>query len=203
MKRKIRFSCKVLWPMIAAGALTLAACAGGKSEEGTTVEVGKDGLISSHIVSSFDKTYYDKDELQQRILEEVLFYNQTNGEEHISVEKIEVKDSVAIVEMTYLEAADYAVFNDGTFFLGTAFKAQAEGYDLNKVLSGAQDNMDTIGMTDMLAMTDYTLLITDMKDPVTLNGKAAYISDNVTVSRNLKTVSFDTESEELAYIFYK
>lgn len=181
----------------------LAACAGNEAEEGTAVTINKDGKIGYHIVSSFDKSYYDEDELQQRILREVASYNQTGGTDHVSVEKIEVKDNVAIVEMTYAEAADYAAFNSGIFFVGNAFKAQSEGYDLNKVLSAVEDSMETVGMSDILAMTDYTLLITDMKDPISLSGKAAYISDNVAVSRNLKTVSFDEESEELAYILYK
>ena len=110
-----------------AGTLMLAACTGKEAEEGTSVTVNKDGAVSSHIVSSFDKSYYDKDELQQRILQEVLSYNQTNGTEHVSVEKIEVKDNIAIVEMTYTEAADYAAFNGSVFFLGNGFGAQAEG----------------------------------------------------------------------------
>lgn len=203
MVTKFRFSHKVFWPVIIAGTLMLAACAGNEAEEVTSVTINKDGAIGSHIVSSFDKSYYDKDELQQRILQEVLSYNQTSGTDHVSVEKIDVKDDMAVVEMTYAEAADYAAFNGGIFFMGNAFKAQAEGYDLNKVLSGTENSMETIGMSDMLAMTDYTLLITDMKDPVTLSGKAVYISDNVTVSKNFKTVSFDEESEELAYILYK
>lgn len=203
MIKNIRFSHKVIWPIIIAGTLMLAACTGNEAEEGTSVTINKDGAVSSHIVSEFDKSYYDRDELQQRILQEVASYNQTNGTDHISVEKIEVKDNMAVVEMTYVEAADYAAFNSGVFFMGNAFGAQAEGYNINKVLSGVEDPMDTVGMSDILAMTDYTLLITDMKDPVSLSGKAAYISDNVTVGKNLKTVSFDEESEELAYILYK
>ena len=203
MKRKSWFSHKVIWPFIIAGTFMLAACAGNEAEDGTAVTINKDGKIRYRIVSSFDKSYYDEDELQQRILREVASYNQTGGTDHVTVEKIEVKDNVAIVEMTYVEAADYAAFNGDIFFIGNAFKAQAEGYDLNKVLSGVENSMETVGMSDILAMTDYTLLITDIKDSVSLSGKAAYISDNVTVSRNLKTVSFDEESEELAYILYK
>ena len=203
MKRKIRFCRKVIWSGIIAGTFMLAACAGNEAQEGTSVTINKNGAVSSHIVSSFDKSYYDEDELQQRILQEVLSYNQTSGTDSVSVEKIEVQDSVAVVDMTYAQAADYAGFNSGVFFLGNAFKAQSEGYDLNKVLYGAEDSMKTVGMSDILAMTDYTLLITDVKDPIALSGKAAYISDNVTVSKNLKTVSFDGESEELAYVLYK
>lgn len=213
MKRKVRFSHRSILPVLVAAATVLTAC-GGNLEKGTTVSVGRDGKINSHIVTEFDKSYYDKDELQQRILEEVLAYNRESGADGVSVEKIDVKDSLAVVDMSYAGGQDYAGFNHSVFFVGNAFKAQAEGYDLNTVLSGTEDAMDTVGMSDILAMTDYTLLITDMKDSVSLSGetayvsialegRAAYVSDNVIVGKNLKTVSLDEESEELAYILFK
>ena len=58
-------------------------------------------------------------------------------------------------------------------------------------------------MSDILAMTEMRLLITDRKEPVTLSGKAAYISDNVTMDKKLKTAFFEEESGELAYILFK
>lgn len=82
-------------------------------------------------------------------------------------------------------------------------KAGEDGYDLNRVLSSVKDDLETVGKSDIANMTDMRLLITDMREPVTLNGKAAYISANVTVDKKGKTVFFNEDSEELAYILFK
>lgn len=192
---------KLTFFLLTAGALSLSACSIG--EEESQVSLLKDGTVSTTIAEEFDKSYYDKDELQQMILEEAASYNRSTGTGAISVDKVSVEDGVAKVKITYAGSEDYAAFNDGVFFTGSVQEAQAAGYDLNKVLSSTTDRLATVGMSDMLAMTDVKILITDMKEPVVLNGKAAYISSNVTVDKKLKTVSFDEASEGLAYILYK
>ena len=181
----------------------LTACMSAKQEEGTSVSVSKDGVITSYIVESFDKPYYDQEELKQMILSEVADYNHTVGTPNVSVEKVLVEDNLATVIMTFANAGDYGDFYGKTFFIGTAKEAQDAGYDMNEVLSSTEDELETIGMSDMLAMTDYQILITDMKEPVTLNGKAAYVSDNTIYSNSLKTVTFGGEADELAYVMYR
>lgn len=189
--------------LLAAGMIFLTACAEGGGEEVSSVTILKDGKVKSLIVESFDKSYYDQDELQQKILREAADYNKEAGEGTVSVEKVAAQDKVVRVEMTYADASSYASFNDGIFFLGSVKEAQDAGYDLNRVLSSAKDLKETVGMSDILAMTQMRLLITDRTEPVTLNGKAAYISDNVTMDKKLKTAFFDEESGELAYILFK
>lgn len=194
--------CKAAAMFCVAAAMALTACAGGGDEEESTVSITREGKINSHIVESFDKNYYDKDELQQRILQEAASYNRAAGEGAVSVEKVIVENGFANVEMTYGKASDYADFNNRVFFIGTAKEAQEAGYDLNTVLSSVKDEYETVGKSDILAMEDVLILITDVKEPVTLNGKAVYISGNVVADKKLKTVYFDEESEELAYILY-
>lgn len=191
---------KVTVIMFAAGLTALTACS--SAEEGSMVSITKEGKIDSCIVESFDKSYYDKDELQQRILQEAASYNRAVGEGAVSVEKVSVENGFACVEMTYGKASDYAAFNNKVFFIGSAQEAKEEGYNLNIVLSSAKDEYETVGMSDILAMDGVRILITDVKEPVALNGRAAYISGNVAADKRLKTVYFDEESEELAYILY-
>lgn len=183
------------------GILLLAGCS--MEEEQSQVSLLKDGTVEATIIETFDKSYYDKDELQQMILEEAASYNRSVAQGAVSVDKVSVENGIAKVKMTYASAEDYGAFNDGIFFTGSVSQAREAGYDLNKVLSSTTDALATVGMSDILAMTDVSILITDMKDPVVLNGKATYISGNVTVDRKLKTVSFDESSEGLAYILYK
>lgn len=183
------------------GALSLAACDMG--EEESSVSLSQDGAVRSTIVENFDKSYYDKDELQQMILEEAVSYNRELGKDAVSVDKVSVENGVARVEMTYADWEAYAAFNDGVFFLGSVLEAQEAGYDLNRVFLSTKDQLVTAGMSDILAMSDVKMLITDMKESVILDGKALYVSSNVKTDRKCKTVSFDEASDNMAYIIYK
>ena len=183
--------------------LMLAACGAGKEQTGAQVRISKEGTVSTHIVENFDKVYYDVEELTQMILSEAASYNRQNGSGRITVKRVEAENGIATVDMIYENPADYAAFNEEIFFIGTVQAAKEAGYDLNTVLASVKDPLDTVGMSDMLAMEGVRILITDMKDPVTLNGKALFVSENVSVDKKFKTVSFDKESQELAYIIYK
>lgn len=190
-----------LW--LASIMLIMSACSLGGNTAQTKISISKDGRVSVSIVESFDKTYYDKDELQQQILTEVAGYNRAAGNGNVAVEKIEVEDGMATVVMTYAKAADYAAFNNSVFFVGSAKEAQEAGYELNTVLSGTKDENETIGMSDMFAMTDYQMLITDIGEPVELAGKAAYISNNVNISKNRKTVTLAENSQGPIYVIFR
>ena len=115
--------------------------------------------------------------------------------ELVSLELQELRDAGFELDLTGFDASD--------ILLEDPPEAGEDGYDLNRVLSSAKDLKETVGMSDILAMTEMRLLITDRKEPVTLSGKAAYISDNVTMDKKLKTAFFEEESGELAYILFK
>ncbi len=110
---------------------------------------------------------------------------------------------MAIVQMIYASPEDYASFNKAVFFIGEASKAAEEGYELNVVLSSIKDASETVGRADVLDMKDAQLLITNVSDAIVLNGKALYVSDNVTVSGNAKTIVRSAEHNGLAYIIFK
>lgn len=201
MMTGFRFSSKIkTCLLLGAVMLLISACEKSGGEEVTSITVQKDGTILSHIVESFEQGYYDSEELQQSILAEAADYNKMAGNGRINVEKIDVDSGVATVRMIYQEAEDYADFNHTVFFVGSTEKA-GEEYELNVVLSGAKDTNDTVGRADILAMKDYKLLITDAQEPVFLNGKAEYISDNVTVSSDRNNIQLSGDG--LGYVLYR
>lgn len=181
----------------------ITACGFTKQTEQTEITISKDGTVSMQIIESFDKPYYDQDELRQKVLTEVASYNRNVENGNISVEKVEVEEQSAKVIMEYATAEDYARFNKSIFFVGSTTQAQEAGYDLNTVLSGTEDTMKTIGMADMLLMSDYSILITDCTEPVTINGKAAYVSSNVIVSKNKKTITLTQDTDALGYVVFQ
>lgn len=186
--------------LLGAVMLLTSACGNSGGDEVTSITVQKDETINSYIVESFEKGWYDGEELQQAILMEAADYNKTAGNGRINVEKIDVDSGVAKVRMTYQEAEDYAGFNHVVFFVGSAESA-GKDYELNVVLSGTKDANDTVGRADILAMKNYKLLITDVQEPVFLDGKAEYISDNVTISSDRKSIQLSEDG--LGYVLYK
>lgn len=187
-----------------AAMLAMVSCSSSVNvTDGESLLLGGDGTVRSNIRESFEESYYDKEELQQMILTQVSTYNRNAGGSSISVEKVEVKGGVAVVQMTYADVSDYASFNQAVFFAGKAQDAAQAGYELNVVLSGVKNPSETVGKADILAMENETLLITDVSDEIVLNGKAVYTSDNVTVSGDAKTIRRTEDSEKLAYIIFK
>lgn len=187
--------------LLMAGMVVLTSCKDGQAGgESTTITIQKDGTILSHIEESFEQSYYDVEELQQSILVEAAEYNKTVGSSQISVEKIDANEGMVTVRMTYQEPADYAAFNDVNFFAGTA-KDVPDAYELNVVLSGVKDSTATVGKSDILAMEDYKLLIMDVSEPIYLNGRAEYVSDNVTTADDRKSVWLSGDGQ--GYVLYK
>lgn len=201
MMTGFRLSSKVKTGMLIMTAmLFVSACQKGVNEDITSITIQKDGTVLSQIAEGFVQSYYDGDELQQAILMETVDYNKTAGDGKINVEKIHVEDGVARVRMVYQEAGDYAGYNHVVFFVGSPEDAQ-EDYELNVVLSGTKDPNDTVGKADILAMKDYRLLITDVQDLIFLDGKAEYISGNITVTNDRKSVQL--LGDGLGYVLYK
>ena len=186
---------------LAAGMFLLTSGNGSQGEKsGSTVSIQKDGTILSHIEESFAQDYYDLEELRQAILVEAADFNKAAGSDKISVEKIEADEGVVTVRMTYREPLDYAAYNHVLFFAGMPADVPEE-YELNVVLSGTKDNSQTIGKSDILSMEGYKLLVMNIQEPVYLDGRAEYASDNVAVSDNRKCAQ--VEGEGTGYVLYK
>lgn len=184
--------------------LFFSACSGQAQKKGATyVLLTRDGEVKSYISESFEQNYYDGEELQQVILSRVAAYNRMADAGSIAVDKVKVKGNRAIVEMTYRKPADYAEFNRNVFFAGTPKEAQEAGYQTNVVLSSVRDSLETIGQADILGMENVKLLITDVREPIRLSGKALYIGEQTAVLDNDKTVGYKEDGTGMLYVVYQ
>lgn len=190
--------------LILMGMTGIVSCGkGGEEGNPSTLTMEKDGSLRAEIVENFEKEYYDAGELQQTVLEEAASYNRSAGSGNITVEKVETDEGSVTVKMTYAGIEDYAAFNRAVFFVGTPGEAEAAGYNLNVVLSGVKDSQETVGRADILAIDGGTLLITNVKEGIAINGKALYVSENVTAASNARKVWYTGDEKGLAYVVYK
>lgn len=203
MKNGRNFLYRMIISMLALTVMLGFTSCGEKEEEetGTFISVDQDGSIQSEIVESFSEERYDKDELQSMILGELAVYNKKAGN-GITVEKVEMDGDEVVVKMSYATGTDYAAFNNVNFFAGTAGEAQNAGYELNVVLSGVKDSQETVGKSDILAMENVGIVITDIEERIALSGRALYVSDGVEVSSNGKAVRKSGEDKKMMYVIY-
>lgn len=194
--------------------LLLAACSSTGDVKESVISVKKDGTVSHVIRESFDESYFDLEELQDEVLEAVVSYNSQQGEEKVTVTRVQLMDdgmtdggSITDVEMEYQSAEDYAGFNRETFFVGTPQQAQSAGFDLNRVYVGAGDDTQTIGMSELLSTDGVQLLITDTQQLIVSEKKLLYASENTEILEKGKAFRKKTDAEaqntDHIYVIFK
>ena len=182
--------------------LTLAGCGAAKLPEvieTTTIAVDKDGVISSYLVSDFDKNYYNLTELTSMAIEDAQSYNtehQTGEAIPISVEKVEMLGSgnKVLLQHKFNTAADYGNYNQEELFYGTVAEALAAGYQLaDSKLISVKDG-STLTQEELLQSQEKTsVLITTAKAVVYGPGKVTYISEGAVYQEDGSVSTNQTE----------
>lgn len=184
--------------LLSACAVMLGGCSMKFSAEEDSVYVNKKGEVLGAIVESFDKDYYDKDELEDMLEQAVVEYNAENGKDSIEVDSFKQSGGQIKVIMNYSNWADYAHFNDVQFFTGKLSDIQGKNYGMN-VSFVSRDGSHTTTLEEIDG--EYYVILLEEKIVVQTPGKIAYVSDNVTIEgEKLARVNEDTKG--LAYVIY-
>lgn len=166
-------------------ALGLSMCAGMLTGCGTTVEgdtsvvyVGKNGAVISLDVEHFDKDYYDAEELESFVDEEVAAYTQENGRGSVKVEELTVDAGTARLQMKYKTTGDYSAFNGIELYQGKVIDALAAGYvfdgDFARVLDG--EVAGAASKQDIYQEQDLKVAIIRANTDVQVEGEICYVS---------------------------
>lgn len=199
-------------------ALSLSGCGRNAEteayESSNVAEIKKDGVITNTITDSFESEYYDKELLEEFTLREAAEYNHENGEDAISIKKLDVKKEEVTLTMEYRTAEDFERFNDYPFFCGTVEEAFAAGYDFANVWlaeAGADTKADAdqkqamLGAEQLREMGSRKILIVTLPEDerltVKTSGKILYMSGAEYEKKNLAAI--DGSLETTAYIVFK
>lgn len=198
--RKIR---KIPRVALLAGALLLfTGCGKEALADTTTISVQKNGTVGSVVVENFEKEYYSEEELKGQVEADVAAFNKANGADSITFEKLQVKEGIAALEMTYQNAQAYVDFNGEEFFCGTVAKAYEADYSLDVTLKNASDETQTIDKSGILENGEMHLVITAEPVLIKTYSNILYFSGNVTLINN-KEASVLPKDGQLAYILFK
>lgn len=187
----------ILAVLIGCFALGISACANTSGEaQGSCITLAKEGTVTDCIRESFDKAYYNVEELREQILQTVVNYNSRTGAENITVEKIQLNGDVTDVKMTFATPEDYAEYNREIFFVGTPQEAKEAGFDLNYVFISTEDVTQTMGEAELLISPGMKVLITDTDQSVNLYHKILFVSDKVQLTDRNRTFRRITEDND-------
>ncbi len=164
----------------------------------TTISVEKKGKVKESIVESFDRDYYNLDELKNEFSSSVAAYNESIGGEEIKLKKIELKESQVYVDLEFTGPSDYENFIGEKLFVGTIGDAYDNGYTMDVVLKGVEKG-DVIDKRKIMSMADSNIII------MSEHARIRTFSDIAYVSANIEIVDSDearvlNESDGLAYL---
>lgn len=150
----------------------------------TSVAIASNGEVTSYLVESFDKEYYNVTDLTTMAMEEASEYNKEHKDGDsipIAVEKVELltEDSGKVVLTHKFNNADsYARYNEAILFYGTVSQAKEAGLDLNAVYTSVKDGT-LLSKEQLEQQGDKMILVTDAKAVFYLPGKVTHISGGV------------------------
>lgn len=168
--------------------LFLTGCGEVSLQNGTNLELQKDGGVMVTYIEDFPSDYYDLDELIQMNEEEVAAYNSKVGREAVEIISTKADGDKVTLSMRYHNVDDYGVMNGGAMFHGTVEQACNAGYNLDGTFTdvkggGIVPTMDWDNLASHHLVVakgpdaDYTATIHTYK-------KIVYATANVSVSED-------------------
>lgn len=171
--------------------------------EGEAISINKKGEVTQYIKESFSEGYYDINELNNMIMDEINVFNSNNGE-LVTLTKAQLSESdnkLTDVVIEYKCASGYADFNNLTLLIGKIDEIPG-GYITDITLSDINDATKSIKLTDKDGLKNKNILISDIDDVIYLPSKVLYVSDNCSVISDNKAVKKKADQNGLIYVVY-
>ncbi len=178
----------------------LTGCGEVQLQDGTNLELMKDGSVTVTYIEEFPSDYYDISELQAMNEEEVAAYNQQKGVNVVEVLSTDTDGSKLTLAMGYKDIEDYGDMNGVQVFGGTVGQARALGYDLNKSFINIKDG-EIITDINWEELEAHHILITNELSTIHTFKNIKYVTENVAMSENKKMATITGEGQ--AVIVFK
>lgn len=163
-----------------------------------TLLVKNDGTVQAATVETFDKNYYNQDELNTFIMGQIGKYNQANGQDSIVLDSLNVKDGNAVLILNYSNLEHYKAFNEVDAALTTTIDAKNGNLELPDVYVSASDG--AFASPDVALKNDkYKVLVVNEKTDIIVDGTVKYFTNAALLSKS----KLQTNSEEKSVIVYK
>ena len=193
MKKTLNF-CMILGAM-----LFLAGCGNKFEPTESTIFITSKGEVQSAIMESFDKAYYDFEELSEDVQKEVKSYCLDVNEEAVAVESLTQGDDEVTLLMNYQTVEDYVAFNEVLLFTGTYAEAVSEGYVPEELYDAEGGFVET----DSEELDELKVIVTEESVCIQTAGKIKYVSDNVSIVDKKLARALEAGKSHPAFVLYK
>lgn len=193
MKKSMHFC------LILITALLMAGCQQKFEPTESTIYITSKGVVQSALMESFDKDYYEFDELSEDVKKEVKSYCLDVNEEAITIESLTQENETVTLLMNYQTAEDYAAFNEVLLFTGTYEEAAAAGY----VPEELYDTEGQIVDMDSEKLDNLRVVVTEENFCIQTSGKIKYVSNNVSIIDKRLAKSMEAGKNHPAFVLYK
>lgn len=183
--------------------LFVTGCGDGNSNlSDTTIIVEKKGKVTEAIIERFDKSYYNANELELMIKNEIQEYGRLSGDkDNAKLSDYEAGDGVVKAYIEFATPQDYSRFNDTKLFFGTIGEAVEAGYTIDVNLRNIKEG-GTIGRMDLMGMNKKHIIISNEAVQIKTYGDILYSTANVEILDD-RLARVASDSSGLAYIVLK
>lgn len=173
--------------------------ASNESYDETTINVDKNGKITETIVDSFDKEYYNIDELRNAFNAEIDQYNAIVGRSAAELKDIKTENNNVYVSVSFEDMKAYKAIQNKEFFFGTIKEAYEAGYRFDITMKGVE-NGDRIEKVQIMGMSDKHIVIFNEVARISTYRPIIYVSANVDVLKDKTARSSSESGSGLCYI---
>lgn len=172
------------------------------------IYIQEDGSVTYAVSESFDKDYYDEDDLEDKIDNEVAEYNNSGKasiRDAIEVDRFKVKKGTATLVLNFATVYDfftYAIeynrFAEDKFYAGAIADNSECGIKGDFI---SPDKKESRKGKEIKKMTDAEILIVNEQYKVQIDGTVQYISTNCKIDEDgiITTAKVD---DGISYIVY-
>ena len=185
--------------LIMTAVIFLTGCGNNFEPTESTIYITSDGIVKSAIMESFDKAYYDFEELSEDVEKEVKIYCLDVNEEVITVESLTQENDMVSLFMSYASVEDYKAFNDVLLFCGTYADAVKKGYVPEELHDAEGQSVDM----NMEELEKLKVVVTEESICIQTSGKIQYTSDNVTIVDHKLARAMEAGKSHPAFVLYK
>lgn len=169
---------KSIITMILSAIIFVAGCGGVEDAEETAIGINRSGNITQVLKEDFPTESYDSEKLITSVTAQVDEYNNSVGQEQVTLKEADVKENKAVFILQYKTDEDYRKFNSVDFFSGSVDQAVKEGYAFAGDFLSAAGNKTEPGVLPGKCMEEQVLII---REPylIEVPGEILYVSANV------------------------
>lgn len=181
-------------------ALILSGC--GDSGNVSQITVDQEGTVTSYIVEEFSASYYDAEELQASVAEDINFINEKYEGNVIELSEFAFGEDVVKATIWYQSADLYEEFNEENLFVGTIEEALTQKYDMDVAFYDIKNLENEVAFSDIKEGNYHIMIFTE---PVNIKvpNKVLYVSDGLQKGNSSKKVSVTDNTQEIYYIIYE